>query len=251
MSTIALLYRYPVKGLSAEALTSVAVMPGETLPNDRAYAIENGRSKFDPAAPRWLPKANFLMLMKNERLALLSTRFDDATATLTIRLAGEVVVKASLATEHGCRAVEAFFDAFAADDLRGPAKVLNVPGYAFTDVPEKCLSLVNLASLRDLERHVGGPVHPLRFRANLYVDGLAAWEEFDWIGKEIDAGGVRLRATGRINRCAATNVDPATARRDRTIPDTLHSAYGHSDCGIYVEVLGRGELRLGALVEPQ
>src|SRR5258707_5543177 len=91
MPTVAGLYRYPIKGLSPEALTRVALAAGETFPNDRAYAIENGRSKFDAAVPGWLPKASFLMLMRNERLAALATRFDDATATLTIRRGGAVV----------------------------------------------------------------------------------------------------------------------------------------------------------------
>jgi uncharacterized protein YcbX len=49
---IASIYRYPVKGLSPEALPNVALGVGQTLPADRRYAIENGPSGFDPAAPR-------------------------------------------------------------------------------------------------------------------------------------------------------------------------------------------------------
>src|SRR3954447_24322563 len=113
MATIASLYRYPVKGLSPEALTRVALAPGETFPSDRAYAIENGRSKFDPAAPRWLPKASFLMLMRNERLAALATRFDDAARTLTISHRGSVVAEGRLDTEAGRRAIEAFLETYA------------------------------------------------------------------------------------------------------------------------------------------
>ena len=65
------LYRYPVKGLTPEQLENVQLTPGETLPFDRAYAIENGPGRFDPDAPRHLPKINFLMLMRDERLATL------------------------------------------------------------------------------------------------------------------------------------------------------------------------------------
>ena len=68
---LARLYRYPVKGLSPERLDRVEVTSGETLPFDRAYAIENGPGRFDAAAPRHLPKVNFLMLMRDERLATL------------------------------------------------------------------------------------------------------------------------------------------------------------------------------------
>src|SRR5258708_10060517 len=82
---IASLYRYPVKGLSPEPLPRVTLGVGQTLPADRRYAIENGPSGFDPAAPAWLPKINYLMLMRNERLAGLRNHFEDGTHLLTIR----------------------------------------------------------------------------------------------------------------------------------------------------------------------
>ncbi|HEY9014624.1 MAG TPA: MOSC N-terminal beta barrel domain-containing protein, partial [Gemmatimonadales bacterium] len=79
------LYRYPIKGLTPESLPRVPLRTGQTLPADRRYAIENGPSGFDPEAPEWKPKILFLMLARNERLASLDTRFEDATNRLTIR----------------------------------------------------------------------------------------------------------------------------------------------------------------------
>jgi len=250
MPTIAALYRYPVKGLSPEPLERVALAAGETFPNDRAYAIENGHSKFDPAAPRWLPKASFLMLMKNERLAALATRFDDATATLTIRYRGDSVAEGKLDTEAGRRAIERFFDDYAAEELRGPPKVVSAPGHSFSDVARKVVSLINLESVRDLERHTGMPVHPLRFRGNLYIDGLPAWQESTWIDRDIVAGGLRLRGVKPISRCAATNANPETAVRDLTIPETLADAYGNIDCGIYLDVVSAGAMKRGDAIAP-
>src|SRR5665213_3435033 len=113
MHTVAALYRYPVKGLTPEPLASVALAPGETIPFDRAYAIENGASGFDPAAPRHLPKIAFLMLMRNERLAALRATFDDATRTLTLRQDGAIVAEGCLETEAGRRSIEDFFDRYA------------------------------------------------------------------------------------------------------------------------------------------
>jgi len=95
---IAGLYRYPVKGLSPEALTRVALRVGQTFPADRRYAIENGPSGFDPKAPEWLPKSYFLMLMRNERLAGLQTHFEDLTHVLTIRERGKVIARGDLET---------------------------------------------------------------------------------------------------------------------------------------------------------
>ncbi|HET7717649.1 MAG TPA: MOSC domain-containing protein [Bauldia sp.] len=246
---IAALYRYPVKGLTPEPLDRVRLAPGETFPNDRAYAIENGPSGFDPTAPRHLPKANFLMLMRNQRLASLDARFDDATTTLTLRRDGHVVAEGNLETASGRRAIEAFFDGFAADELRGPAKVLHVPGFSFSDVAAKVVSLINLESVRDLGARLGTEVDPLRFRGNIYVEGLPAWSELDLEGKCIRAGEVLLEGVGSIARCAATNVNPRTAERDLAIPRTLLEFYGHGDCGAYLRVVKGGELQIGAEID--
>jgi uncharacterized protein len=110
-----------------------------------------------------------------------------------------------------------------------------------------------LESVGALARVVGAPVDPLRFRGNVYVDGLDPWTEFDLVGKTIASPeGVRLRVIKRIERCAATNVDPASGQRDREIPKALMRLYGHVDCGIYAEVLSGGRLAEGErlAVEP-
>src|SRR6202022_1147601 len=93
---IASLYRYPVKGLSPEPLPRVALEPGQTFPAARRYAIENGPTGFDPAAPVWLPKTHYLMLMRNERLAGLRTHFEDHSHLLTIREDGKVGARRDL-----------------------------------------------------------------------------------------------------------------------------------------------------------
>ena len=237
---IAALHRYPVKGLSPEPLKDVVLESDGGFPFDRAYAIENGPSGFDPTAPRHFPKTAFLMLMRNESLAALSTRFDDETGVLTIRRNGATVAEGNLGTEAGRTSIEAFFDAFSATDLRGPAKVLTAPGHSFPDAGVKCVSLINLASVRDLENTMGAPVNPLRFRGNLHVEGLAPWTEFDLVGARLRIGGVTFAVSERINRCAATNVDPDTAIRDLAIPRTLLDTYGHSDCGVYLRVVEGG-----------
>ena len=95
-ATLQSIYRYPVKGLSPELLPDVALQAGGTLPADRRYAIENGPSGFNPASPKYLPKAYFLMLMRNERLASLDTHFDDATNVITIRHNGKEAAHGNL-----------------------------------------------------------------------------------------------------------------------------------------------------------
>ncbi len=240
------IYRYPVKGLTPEALSRTALSVGGTLPADRLYAIENGPSGFDPSEPGYLPKQRFLMLMRNERLAELRTSFDDASHTLTIQWEGREAAHGDLRTKEGRLAIEAFFRRFMPNDLRGPPKVLNAPGHSFSDVAKKVVSIINLASVAEVENAAGAPVHPLRFRGNVYVTGWPAWREFDLLGEEISIGAnARLKVVKRIVRCAATDVDPATGIRDLTIPAALLKNFGHADCGVYAEVTAAGEIAAG------
>src|SRR5499427_6206808 len=243
------IYRYPVKGLSAEPLTGTTVSPGATVVGDRCYAIENGPSGFDPAAPGYLPKQRFLMLMKNERLARLDTHFHDATQVLVIKENGREAVRGDLGTPAGCAAIEEFFARFCADELRGPPKVLAAPSHSFSDVAKKVVSIINLASVAAVEGMVGRPVDPLRFRGNLYVDGWPAWREFDLLGREIAIGAhARAKVVKRIVRCAATDVEPGSGMRDLGIPPTLLRHLGHADCGVYAEVIADGTVAAGDAV---
>ena len=249
MARVVEIYRYPVKGLSAERLSRVSLEAGEVIPFDRAFAIENGPSGFDPGSPKHIPKSAFLMLMRNERLAELETRFDETTRSLAICRNGAVLAQGRLDTEIGKRAIESFFDEFSAGDLRGPAKVVSGPGHSFQDTSTgKVVSLINLQSVRAIANLVAADVHPLRFRANVYVEGLAAWEEFSWVGKRVVAGGVAFEATKRIDRCAAVNVNPLTGARDLSIPKSMMRAVGHLDCGIYLKVVQGGQLRVGETI---
>jgi uncharacterized protein YcbX len=248
---IASIYRYPVKGLSPEPLPGVALGVGQTLPADRRYAIENGPSGFDPAAPKFFPKAYFLMLMRDEWLAGLHTHFDDTGNVLTISQNGSVSARGDLETAEGRIAIERFFADNYAAALKGPPKILSSTGFSFSDVAKKVVSIINLGSIAAIEEFVGQPVHPLRFRANLYVSGWPAWHEFELLDQTLGIGPVRLKVVKRIVRCAATNVDPETAARDLTIPHTLMRHLGHNECGIYAEVIAGGSIAVGDTIAAQ
>jgi uncharacterized protein len=251
---IASIYRYPVKGLSPEPLSRVALGIGRTLPADRRYAIENGPSGFDPADPKWMAKAHFLMLMRDEWLATLHTRFDDASNVLTISRNGAIAAQGDLETAEGRATVERFFATGFAGAIKGPPKVLSSRGHSFSDVARKVVSIINLGSVAAIEGIAGQPVHPLRFRANLYVSGWPAWHEFELMDQTLAIGDARLKVVKRITRCAAINVDPETAARDLEIPQALMRRLGHNECGIYAEVIADGIIGVGdtiAVEQPQ
>jgi len=248
-ATIDAIYRYPVKGLSPQRLAGTSLSPGQTIPADRLYAIENGPSGFDPTAPSYFPKIRFLMLMRNERLASLCTGYEEARHTLTIEHEGRVAACGDLRTKDGRLAIEAFFRRFMPNELRGPPKVLHAEGHSFSDVARKVVSIINLASVAEIETAIGAPVDPVRFRGNLYVRGWPAWREFDLLGGEIRIGAARLKVVKRIQRCAATEVDPATGIRDLPVPRALMDNFRHADCGVYAEVVAGGNIAPGDTVE--
>jgi uncharacterized protein YcbX len=248
---IASLYRYPVKGLSPERLARAELREGAYFPGDRLFAIENGPSGFDPAAPMHQPKIKYLMLMRNEALARLRSRYDDASGELVIADQGSEALRADTATPEGRERISRFFQGFMPGELRGKPELLQAPeSYRFTDSRSGFVSIINLASVAALEERIGAPVDPLRFRGNVMVEGLEPWAELDLVGRELaTASGLRLQVIKRIERCAATNVDPQTGIRDLQIPKTLLTSYGHVDCGIYCRVVASGTLSEGDLLE--
>ena len=250
-ATVRAIYRYPIKGLSPQTLEQTRLTPGQTIPADRLYAIENGPIGFDQAAPAYFPKQRFLMLMRNERLAALRTEFDEATHTLTIRWQGADAARGDLRTPQGRAAIESFFARYCADELRGPPRILHGAGHSFSDVAKKVVSIINLASVASVEEAVGLPVNPLRFRGNLYVSGWPAWREFDFLDQTVSIGKTaRVKIVKRIQRCAATDVDPETGIRDLTIPRTLLDNFDHTDCGVYAEVIAPGAIVSGDAIAP-
>jgi uncharacterized protein YcbX len=242
------IYRYPVKGLSADSLARTRLAVGETVPCDRLYAVENGCSGFAPKTPSHYPKNRFLTLMQNERLASLQTTFDELTHTLVIRL-GQRETRGDLRTPTGRAAIERFLAQFCAGELRGWPSILSAPGHSFSDIEHKVVSIINRASVIALEQAIGVPVDPLRFRGNLYVEGWPAWYEFDLVGHEIGVGqSAGVKIVSRILRCNATNVDPATGVRDLAIPKTLNRMLGHACCGVYGKVVIGGDIAVGDAV---
>ena len=250
-ATVRAIYRYPVKGLSPQLLEMAQLTAGQTIPADRLYAIENGPTGFDPAAPTYFPKQRFLMLMRNERLAALRTEFDERTHTLTIHWQGAEAAHGDLRTPQGRAAIEDYFARYCSDELRGPPKILHGEGHSFSDVARKVVSIINLASVASVEDTVGLPVNPLRFRANIYLSGWPAWHEFDFLDQTVAIGKTaRVKIIKRIQRCAATDVDPETGIRDLTIPRTLLDNFDHTDCGVYAEVIAAGEIAPGDAIVP-
>ena len=240
------LYRYPVKGLSAEPIDWVELTQGDFFPYDRLYALENGPSGFHPDAPEHQPKIKFLMLMKNASLAGLKTQYEERESILSILHQGKIMVKESLASAPGRREIENFLTHYLGQEIRGPVRILKAPeGFRFTDSKSGFVSLVNLASVRAIEAAASAHIDPLRFRANIYIDSAAPWDETAWPGSRLIIGAAMLEVLKMTDRCAATGVEPASGIRDMDLVQTIRGAFGHIDCGVYARVISTGRIARG------
>jgi uncharacterized protein len=241
IAKISNIWRFPVKSLSPEKLTKAQVEVGDAIPGDRRFALALASTLFDSATPHWLPKNSFLMLMKNEKLAALETIFDEDTNELRILRGGKQVARGRLTDPVGRAMIEDFFSAFMKDEAHGKPRLVEAKGKTvFSDQKRKMISIVNLASIRDLERVLGKPIEPTRFRANIMIDGIEAWSEFNWIGKNVSCGSAGLIIEERTGRCPAINVNPMSGERDENLVKTLHEGFGHTDMGIFATVTKAG-----------
>ncbi|MEI6441269.1 MAG: MOSC N-terminal beta barrel domain-containing protein [Alphaproteobacteria bacterium] len=249
---VAALYRHPVKGFTPERLTHADLQDGKTFPCDRLFAVENGPSGFDSAAPAWVTKTKFTVLATLPQVALATTAYDEASGTLSAKAAGRPDFTGDLTSTAGQESFADWLKNLLGQDAHPDLKVVQAPGHRFMDHPLGHVSILNLASLRDLEAKLGREIDPLRFRANIYVEGWPAWAEDAWEGRDLMVGFAQAKVYKPIQRCIATHVDPVTGERDLDLVKALFDNYGHMNCGIYVHVTNGGRVCLGdACTSPQ
>jgi uncharacterized protein YcbX len=248
---IAALWRHPIKGFTPEALDDVRLQTGRFFPGDRVFAVEDGPSGFDPAAPQHISKMKFAALVKMPELARARTLYDEDTGELVVTAEGFPPFHGRLTSEAGREAFASwlaeFLEEAAPEESYGPFKVLQAPdGHGFVNSRNGLVSVLNLDSVRDLEQATGQPIDPLRFRANVWVEGWGAWREYGLgAGPPLGLGGARLKLRDDIVRCLATHVDPRSGMRDMDVTGALQARNGHIFCGVYAEVTEGGRIAIG------
>lgn len=244
------LYRYPVKGLTPEPLDRAKLTPGRCIPWDRAFALSQGDSTFDPQNPAWVPKTNFMCLVRNTAIAGLKTKFDEAAQSFSITTPEGETLSANPLTEAGQQVLTDFLTAYLGREARygkqsEAPRFYHFKDHSFCDHRTQVISLIGLGSLGALEQAAGAERDKRRFRANIYIGGIEPWAEFGWLGKKLAIGQTTLVVQERIDRCMATAVNPDTAIRDANPVQELRENFGHVDLGIFAEVLTGGEIRPG------
>ena len=238
---IAHIWRHPIKSHGREALERVTVTEGTSLPWDRTWAVVHEASKTDGAG--WAPCANFSRGAKAPALMAISAQLDETAESLTLTHPDRPDLTFRPDAEGA-----AFLDWVAPlmpADRAASTGLVRIAGRGMTDTDYPSISLGGLASVRALSGKFGRALDPRRFRINFWVEGLAPWEEFEWVGREITIGGVRFRVEDRITRCRATTANPDTGRIDADTLAALEDGWGHRDLGVYLVAIGSGDVALG------
>lgn len=249
MGTLADIYRHPIKAHGSERLEAVALTADHTLPWDRVWAVAHEKSKSDGS--EWARCGNFSRGAHVPTLMAVTCTFDAGTGQLTLRHPDLADLTANPDTQ-GAEIVD-WISAVMPPEARRSVSVVRAQsaaqGQGMTDNPNPYVSILGHGSLRAFSQKAGRDLSPLRFRGNLWVEGLGPWEEFEWVGKTICIGGTELAVEDRIDRCPATTVNPATGRRDTPTLDLLQEGWGHIDFGVFARVTKSGPIAVGDRVE--
>jgi len=256
---VAALYRYPLKGFTPEACETLEVRPDGGVTGDRVFAL---RFADDPTPDdEWSRKQNLLVLMNTPGLARLQVRYDEKARRLQVSHKGGTLVEESV-DGPGRLLIAAAIQAFAVELEETPLR--REPGHLplrlvgdgvtprFTDSPDRGLSLHGRGSLAAVAKALGDPeLSELRFRSNIAVDGLEAWEELGWEGRALRIGEMTFDIIRPKTRCLATQANPATGERDQPVLTTLTRAFAQEapTFAIGIRARGQGVLRVGDQVE--
>jgi uncharacterized protein len=238
---LAQICRHPIKGHGRENLASVRLLAGQCLPWDRHWAVAHEAAKL---VEGWNRCANFARGAKAPALMAITSTFDEAKGVVTLSHpeCGEI----SFRPDDGAD-LPRFLDwvrPLNPPERAQPVAIVSA-GRGMTDNPVESLSILSKASLQDLAAKMGQSLSVDRWRGNLWLDGTAPWEEFDWIGKTLVIGGATFEVTERITRCSATSVDPETGRVNAPTLQALQDNYGHQDFGVFAVVVESGPIEVG------
>lgn len=233
MPKVVELYRHPVKSFTPERLDELRVVGGRIV-SDRVLAFRfANKGAIDDYA--WQTKHNYVALVNTPGLALLELKFDEGSRELSLEFQGEPFAAGSIDSEEDrfdlCEAVGEYVCSLETNPLMGyPERVpLKLVGDGrkglFHDSEIGGVTVYSAESLAALSAFSGTEVDGRRFRTNVVIDDIEAWEELSWKGR-ISIGGGEYKVQKAVTRCLATHANPVNGERDLKVMDDLVKANG-------------------------
>jgi uncharacterized protein YcbX len=238
------LWQFPMKGVGGSTLGQTHLAVDQPIAGDRRYALSAGSAKAAHAGDnQWLKKAHFLQLMTTEKLAALSCRQDGDT--VIIEQSAKPVFDGNL-TEPDARArCQSFItDLLQLPDLSA-VRIHVIYNGAYTDQSAPLISIGGSASVAAFAAATNTTPDARRFRLNMILATETAFIENQWCGARLRIGDAVIEIVDHVGRCAAINVDPATATRESDYLAIMRHSFGHSHLGVFGRVVKKGAIGIG------
>ncbi|HEX5617097.1 MAG TPA: MOSC N-terminal beta barrel domain-containing protein [Solirubrobacteraceae bacterium] len=230
----------PVKGLRVTAADELDIGPAGPV-GDRAFLV------VDPDNALLLTSRTPALLQVAARWDgdNLALAFPDGTEVAEVPHHGAPAVTANYEGRRiAGRLVEGDLAAALSEHLERPVRLLarDLAERGADDAPVTLMSLASLEALAIPDAR--------RFRMTVTIDGVGAWDEHGWGGREVAAGDAVLRVTEPVPRCVVTTRDPDSGRRDAPTLKALATLRGKDDVtfGVWCEVVSPGRIRVGDAV---
>lgn len=244
---LASIQRHPLKSHGRETLETATLTADAALPWDRHWAVAHEAARLVDNG--WSSWQNFSRGAKAPALMAINARLDEAARRLTLWHPDlPDITFAPDDPEDAARFID-WVRPICPPDRAQPAHIHSVAGIAMTDTDYQSVSILSLASNRELSARMGVELSPLRWRGNLWIEGLEPWAERGWIGKRVRIGACVLTVTEHIVRCLATATNPETGERDADTLGALKALHGAQEFGVYVRVVEGGQVRAGDPIE--
>ena len=245
----------PVKSISFQSIKSCEIIKNIGIVGDRIFAFSKGldlnqaqlfEKKLEERRGKWnkiltlknspsLNKYNFLF--DNDKLTL--TQNNNEILTINIDETGEYEILSNKILELE-------------SSLQKPIYLMKNKDIPFFDtsisnktILNHSISLINTKSVEDFQNKTNQEIETQRFRGNIFVDGVDAWEERNWIGKIIKINDISFKVEKNIPRCVAINLKPNTDDNSLNLLQSLKKTYNHFDMGVYLTALDDGPINIG------
>ena len=245
----------PIKSLSFTNIESCEIKKNLGILNDRKFAfsrvIDAEKALLIEKNPNDRKLNNFLSLKNSPVLNKYNFTYKDNKLALILGGEEQISIIADDLDQRS-KLINKLIDL--ESSLKKPIFLLKNNEFPFYDTSNSnkvfnSISLINLNSIGDFEKRINQKVEFQRFRGNFYVDGIDAWEERNWIGKNIKINNVLFKVERNIPRCVAINLKPKTDHSDLNLLQSLKKAYNHFDMGIYLRSLNDGKIKVGNAIK--
>ncbi len=249
----------PVKSVSFQSIDSCEIKKKTGIVGDRNFAFSKGldinKAKlFEKSPEERKGKWNKILTLKNSPvLNKYNFLYKDNNLTLTFKDKEVLTIDINEISERK-ELVSKIIEL--ESSLEEPIVLMRNQEFPFfdTSVSNKVdfansVSLLNMQSINDFQNKIDKNVELSRFRGNIYVDGIKAWEERNWIGKIIKINNISFKVEKNIPRCVAINLKPETDDNSLNLLQSLKKLYNHFEMGIYLVALEDGKLEIGNKIE--